>query len=289
MDVKSLDNNSSGNPYRRSLLLFLLGGLLMAQACSASDLKMDMIVSPQILYLGNSPTVSVHVYDINQPQFTFSGIPIFTKVMYVDNQTEVPSNGGLTNASGWYTFSFTPQVTGTYRIFADTTVNYSTVPGLPSIGNQHALKFQYHNVTSRFVLPFTPIKPVVLVTVTTTPVPVATTQTAQQSTPVTPVTQATLMTQVTQVTQTTPAVPAITAATIQPVTSLPPVQPSAAGTTGPEETLTTTTAPPAATPADIPSYPVPLWLVALIIFVILVAIGGGLYLKSRQDKEEPKK
>jgi len=39
----------------------------------------------------------------------------------------------------------------------------------------------------------------------------------------------------------------------------------------------------------VPFYPLPLWLIALIIFVLIVAIGGGLYLKSRLVEEEPKK
>jgi hypothetical protein len=37
-----------------------------------------------------------------------------------------------------------------------------------------------------------------------------------------------------------------------------------------------------------PFHPMPLWLIALIIFVFIAAIGGGLYLKSRLDAEQKK-
>jgi hypothetical protein len=41
--------------------------------------------------------------------------------------------------------------------------------------------------------------------------------------------------------------------------------------------------------SETPSFPLPLWLVALIIFILVVAIGGGLYLKSRLKQGESKK
>lgn len=48
-------------------------------------------------------------------------------------------------------------------------------------------------------------------------------------------------------------------------------------------------APAATTPADaIPFFPLPLWLVGLIIFVLVAATGGGLYLKSRLKEEQKK-
>lgn len=48
-------------------------------------------------------------------------------------------------------------------------------------------------------------------------------------------------------------------------------------------------APAATTPADaIPFFPLPLWLFGLIIFVLIAAIGGGLYLKSRLKEEQKK-
>jgi hypothetical protein len=47
--------------------------------------------------------------------------------------------------------------------------------------------------------------------------------------------------------------------------------------------------PAATTSADaIPFFPLPLWLVALILFVIVAAVGGALYLESRQKKAEKK-
>jgi len=46
--------------------------------------------------------------------------------------------------------------------------------------------------------------------------------------------------------------------------------------------------PSVATASRDPFYPLPLWLIALIIFVFIAAIGGGLYLKSRLDAEQKK-
>jgi hypothetical protein len=47
--------------------------------------------------------------------------------------------------------------------------------------------------------------------------------------------------------------------------------------------------PAATTSADaIPFFPLPLWLVALIIFIIVAAVGGALFLESQQKKEEKK-
>ena len=47
------------------------------------------------------------------------------------------------------------------------------------------------------------------------------------------------------------------------------------------------TAPSATPSADaVPFFPVPLWLVALILFVIVAAVGGALYLESQQKKKK---
>lgn len=61
-----------------------------------------------------------------------------------------------------------------------------------------------------------------------------------------------------------------------------------AGTTVPGTGSADTTPAVSSTAAGAGS-PLPLWLIVLVILVILAAIGGALYLKSRQGKEEPKK
>ena len=73
-----------------------------------------------------------------------------------------------------------------------------------------------------------------------------------------------------------PPVPLTTAAAVQPVTSAEPREPRPSPA-------------PASSPAGTPSFPLPLWLVGIIIFIIVVAAGGAIYLESQQRKGEEKK
>jgi hypothetical protein len=294
MEVDLLAIKVSLRKNRRSLLL-LLGLVVLVQAGLASvNLYLDLSVSPQEIDPGDHVTVFAHVYDTDYPGVKISYQKIIFLFSYPNGSKSATYDTDVTNASGWAARSYTPPTGGRYTVRGNAYVNYSLYPGLPPHNGYWGVSS--HDIPFNVTSPYIPLRPVPTAALhiplgTATTAPVTTTQTTQQTTTVntaTQITPATQTTLVTQVTQTTSAVPAIPAATVQPATSITRVQQVSPGTTGPEEALTTTTA-PAATPADIPSYPVPLWLVALIIFVILVAIGGGMYLKSQLDNEEQKK
>jgi hypothetical protein len=292
MDVNPLDPTAWKTRSWYHLLPVFIGIMLLVQAGSAK-LQVNVLVSPDTLSLGSSASVSVSVSDGDYPTVRFSNSPVKIFIFQESSGTNISGMNTKTNASGWFTYSYTPPETGKYRINAETTVNYDNL-SIPNIGVKHAYSignvYLRVNEAPHFIPHVTSqaIIPLVISTTTPTLQPVTSTTTTQQTTPVTQATQVTPVTQATPLMQTTSAVPAITAATVQPAPSTARVQEASPGTTGPVEPLTTTAA-PAAAPADPPTSSVPLWLAALIIIVILAAIGGALYLKSRQDKEEPKK
>lgn len=225
MDVNSLDHTASTTRFRYHLLPVILGIMLLVQAGSAK-LEMDVNISPQNLWIGNTVTITTHIYDGD-----YLGSPIANGQVHLDITREgiqVQDVSVGTNATGWSITTFLPPQTGRYSITPDASADYNTTPGLPHIGVQHksGLK-QWVNVTNRSFIPVSTNPPVALITATTTTVPpVTTTQTTQQTLPVTQVTQPTQVTPVTQVTQATPApqttffVPASQTDTIPPVTTL---------------------------------------------------------------------
>jgi hypothetical protein len=75
-------------------------------------------------------------------------------------------------------------------------------------------------------------------------------------------------------------------------TEVPKVKAIAVSSPGPAPAGTPANQAPGAAPAATPSadavpfFPLPLWLVALILFVIVAAVGGALYLESQQKKKK---
>ncbi len=375
VDVNSLDPKISKTLNWYRLLPVFLGVILLVQAGSAYvyHFQVDQSVSPQEIQLGDSVTMKFHVYD-RENGVGFAGAPVTISLYRTIPAGQVRIDLVTTNASGWATYSYTPQEAARFAFTSYSSVNYSTYPGFPPVGMQSSVgdpPGSYFNVTAKpLILGFTlkPVDPIVLVTTTTTTAPPFTvTQTARQTTPLTQVTQSTQVTQATQVPQTTSAVPASQSDTTPPVTTLTltatedgnggsisgvictltaadnpggsgvsVIQYSYDGTSWntyrqpfpPDKTgpvvlyyrssdnagntevakvkaiaISSPGAPPAGTPASpapvpapaattsadaIPFFPLPLWLVALIIFVLIVAIGGGLYLKSRLREEQKK-
>ncbi|MFA5266481.1 MAG: hypothetical protein WC379_00800 [Methanoregula sp.] len=349
------------------LLPVILGVILLVQAGSAYvyHFQLDQSVSPQEIHLGDSVTMKFHVYD-TQHGIGFAGAPVTVTIYRTAPPAQIKIVTLTTNASGWATYTYTPQEIAKFSFNSASSYNYSTFTGLPPVGMQSSGGDPgplYFNVTSKppiYVITLKPVGQIVFVTTTTAPAPpVTTTQTAQQTTPVTQATQVTLITQVIPVPQTTSLIPASQSDTIPPVTTLAGTEDGSGGDVS--DVICTLTAtdnsggsgvsvtqysfdgtswntysqpfpldktgpmvlyyrssdnagntevanvkafaiggPGAAaqTPginrssfpssSDVPFYPLPLWLVGLILFILIAAIGGGLYLKSQQKKEEKK-
>jgi hypothetical protein len=124
--------------------------------------------------------------------------------------TNISGTNTKTNASGWFTYSYTPPETGKYRINAETTVNYDNL-SIPNIGVKHAYSvgnvYLRVNEAPHFIPHVTTqaIIPLVISTTTPTLQPVTSTPTTQQTTAETQATQVTQVTQATPVTQAVPA------------------------------------------------------------------------------------
>jgi hypothetical protein len=367
MDVNPLDQEVSRNRYWYCLLPVFIGIILLVQAASATLMIDTYGVTPSIT-LGDSVIIKGHVYDHDNPGVVLEHVPV--QVVVVPDSGVSQNLNYNTDAFGKVTFVYTPQWTGNYTFNLYTSVNYSTIQGLPAVGVQQGHGFtNILRVTPRIVFhPVTTLGPIVLLsTTTTTSVPVTTTPTAQPTTPVIQGTQSTQVTQASLAPQPTSTVPASPTDTVPPVTTLTlagtedgsggyssdvvctlsavdntggsgvketqysfdrttwytyakPVSVVRTGVTtlyyrsvdnagnlevaqvkavvisGPGTVPAGTAAKPeygtpsvATTSADaIPFFPLPLWLVALILFVIVAAVGGALYLESQQKKEEKK-
>jgi hypothetical protein len=228
MDVNTLDGNFPKRRYRSGLLLVLLGILLIVQVSSAYvyHFQLDQSVSPQEIQLGDSVTMKFHVYD-TENGVGFAGAPVTISIYRTIPAGQVRIDLVTANASGWATYSYTPQETARFAFNSYSSVNYSTYPGFPPVGMQSSVgnpPGSYFNVTAKPLIPvFTlkPVDPIVFVTTTTTTAPPVTiTQTAQQTTLVTSTPQVTQVTQATPAPQTSSAVPASPADTTPPVTTL---------------------------------------------------------------------
>jgi hypothetical protein len=222
MDVNPLDHTASKTRNRYRLLPVFLGIILLVQAGSAYvyHFQLDQSVSPQEIHLGDSVTMKFHVYD-TQHGIGFAGAPVTISIFRTVPPAEIKIVTVTTNASGWATYSYTPQEIARFAFTSGSSVNYSTITGLPPVGMQSTPGNPpgvYFNVTSKppiHVFTVEPVGPIVFVTTTTTTAPpVTTTQTAQQPTQVTQVTQAT------PAPQTSAALPASPTDTIPPVTLL---------------------------------------------------------------------
>ena len=223
-----LDYSVSKTRYWSRLLPVSLGIILLEQAGSAKR-EIDTSVLPENLWIGNSVTVTAHVYDSD-----YAGVPISNGDVHI-NAVHIPAehvgvNVVPPNASGWAVLAFTPAKTGKYSISPDARVTYSSNPELPPVGFQYTYGTPpWINISSK-ALHVTPVIRFVLAATTTatptstTPVPaVTTTQTPQQALPVTQVTQPTVVSPVTQAPpapQTTSPVPVSQSDTIPPVTTL---------------------------------------------------------------------
>jgi len=363
--VNPLDYNATKTQSWYRLLPVFLGIILLVQAGSAYvyHFQLDQSVSPQEIQLGDSVTMKFHVYD-TENGVGLAGAPVTISIYRTIPAGQVRIDLVTANASGWATYSYTPQEAARFAFNSYSSVNYSTYPGFPPVGMQSSVgdpPGSYFNVTAKPLIPvFTlkPVDPIVFVTTTTTTAQlVTTTQTAQQTTPVTqatPVTQVTQIIPATPATQSTSAVPASQSDTTPPITILTlnatedgnggyissvictltaTDNPGGSGVSVTQYSYDGTSwntyrqpftidksgpmvlyyrssdnagntevanvkaiaisspgsAPAATTSADaIPFFPLPLWLVALILFVIVAAIGGALYLESQQKKEEKK-
>lgn len=289
MDVNPLANYVRIIRFRHYLLPVLIGCMLLVQACPA---YLSIVMNPATSHinLGDSVTIKGHMYDDDNPGVAIPHIPV---------QVVVASDSGFshnlnynTDSSGWITFVYTPQKTGNFTFDLYSSVNYSTVQGLPATGIHQAHghanvvhvhpKVVYHPVPS--------IAPAIIFTTNTaTTVPVITTQTIQQTIMETQVTQSTQATQVPQTSRVTPSpqatytVPALTTGIPLEVTSPTITGAAPTGTTGMADTLPAETPAPTATGS-----PSSIWPAALIIIIILAVIGSALFLISRQ-KEELKK
>jgi hypothetical protein len=362
MEVESLANTSPKKKDRRSLLLVLLGIILAVQVCSASDPEVKATASPSHVYLGQSVTISTHVYHPGNPGVIMANNPVMVQVWKPDLTHEYLYS--TTNASGWATNTYTPGKIGDYGLVGFTRIGTAWYPApllLIGLGD-------FNVSAAPTLIPKLPTQKFApLGTLTPTPAvqPVTSAASVQQTSTGTQVTLITPVTQLTQATQATPAIPASKSDTTPPVTTLTlagtedgssgynsavictltatdnsggsgvsVIQYSFDGTswntysqpfpltrTGPmviyyrssdnagntEVTnvkafaIGGTGAAPAGTPAGsvpnaapagtasadaIPFFPLPLWLVALILFVIVAAIGGALYLESQQKKEK---
>jgi hypothetical protein len=226
-----LDQNASKNRSWYRLLPVFLGVILLVQAGSAYvyHFQLDQSVSPQEIYLGDSVTMKFHVYD-TQHGIGFAGAPVTVTIYRTVPPAQIKIVTLTTNASGWATYTYTPQEIAKFSFNSASSYNYSTFTGLPPVGMQSSGGDPgplYFNVTSKppiYVITLKPVGSLVFMTTTTTTAPPVTpTQTAPQTTTVTPATQVTQMTQVTQATpapQTSSAVPASPADTTPPVTTL---------------------------------------------------------------------
>jgi hypothetical protein len=230
VDVNSLDQNASKTRYWYRLLPVFLGVILLVQAGSAYvyHYQLDQSVSPQEIQLGDSVTMKFHVYD-TQHGIGFAGAPVTITIYRTVPPAQIKIVTLTTNASGWATYTYTPEEIAKFSFNSVSSYNYSTFTGLPPVGMQSSGGDPgplYFNVTSKppiYVITLKPVGPLVFVTTTTTTAPpVTTTQTAQQTTPVTQAPQVTL---VTQITQATPAPQTSSAAPASPTDTTPPVTP----------------------------------------------------------------
>lgn len=287
----------------RGLLAALLVTLVVVQACGAS-LKVDLTVTPQTVSPGGIVKFQARLYDPLFPNVKISNIPIHITGIRVSTGDTFMGITGPTNASGWIDSSFmAPAETGRYRIHAETTVNYNSIPGLPHIGDQFTSHNEYFNITQKSASPFytaTPVRtffagtaaPTTSTATTPSTAPTVTaTQTMQQTIQQTPlVTQlttpppamqtvmASAAPSVVTITTTAAAQPAGTPATAQQAPAGTPLSDSvpAAGDTSPAQ------------PSGSASTAVPLWLAGVIILVVLALAGGGYWLGSRQKGEGKK-
>ena len=222
VDVNTVNQNAKKTRSWYCLLPVFLGIILFVQACSAiAPVKMDVSISPNNTFLGNSVTINTHLYAPDYPGVVIAGQRVELEVLFPDNSSGAVFND-LTNASGWVTHTYTPPTIDRYRVSGRAYVNSSIFPGLPPNMVLNGYGGQFFNVTRFSVLNPTIQPGLHLTVITTTPTtePVTTTQTPQQTTPVTQVTQTTPVTQAIPALQGTSTIPASQSDTTPPVTTL---------------------------------------------------------------------
>ena len=182
VDVNSLDHNASKTRNWYRLLPVFLGIILLVQAGSAYvyHFQLDQSVSPQEIQLGDSVTMKFHVYD-TENGVGFASAPVTISIYRTIPAGQVRIDLVTANASGWATYTYTPQEAARFAFNSYSSVNYSTYPGFPPVGMQSSVgdpPGSYFNVTAKPLIPvFTlkPVDPIVFVTTTTTTAPPVTT------------------------------------------------------------------------------------------------------------------
>lgn len=247
--------HASSPRYRRYLLPVFLGCIILLQACSAVLVQIDTSVSPTQVYLGRSVTVYAHVHATDYPGVKMANVPVKVRISKPSLTSVFVT--GTTNASGWASLPYTPDETGMYGTTGFATVDFSTIPGLPTAGVQNypvspplLVAMNDLNVTAappRFIPRTVSTAGLVQVGVTT-PAPTAAitspAPTATSTPPVPPEEQA------------SPSASATTAVPASPPGTLPTVPASAPqGETGPgsrDTPLPLSTMVPVTTVADLP-------------------------------------
>lgn len=120
---------------RRLLLTMSLIAMLTlsAQVCNATyyySFNVDVKVNPTSVFVNSPTTITIHVWDGIHPMDYCNGA---TGALTVQTPSGTKNTAFTTNSTGWYTMQFTPEQTGTYRIWATSSWDYSEF-GQPQIG-----------------------------------------------------------------------------------------------------------------------------------------------------------